>query len=93
MTTSRYDQIMRTFSKRLKKARQDAGFRSAQSFAGVLGLEPHSYRKYERGSAEPNFETLLRICELLNVEANFLLPRPSEGRSSSFGRDGSARAA
>lgn len=76
MTTSRYDQIMRTFAKRLKQAREAAGYASAQKLAARLGLDPHAYRKYERGDAEPNFETLLRICETLNVETNYLLPLP-----------------
>ena len=65
---------MKTFGKRLKAARASAGFKSAQKFAHSMGLEPHSYRKYERGQAEPNFETLMRICELLKVETSYLLP-------------------
>lgn len=74
MTTSRYDQIMRTFAKRLKRAREQAGYASAQRLASTLGIEPHAYRKYERGEAEPNFETLVRICETLRIETSFLLP-------------------
>ena len=74
MTTSRHDQIMKTFAKRLKAARERAGFKSAQRFAGQLGMEPHSYRKYERGTAEPNFERLVQICEVLEIETSYLLP-------------------
>ena len=74
MTTSRYDQIMKTFGRRLRKARVGGGYRSAQSFSAVLGIEPHTYRKYERGQSEPNFEIFVRICELLQVDANTLLP-------------------
>lgn len=74
METGRYKQIMKTFGTRLKQARELAGYRSAQQFAGVLGLEPHTYRKYERGAAEPNYDTLTRICELLEVTPNHLLP-------------------
>lgn len=66
---------MKTFSARLRAAREAAGFDSAQQFAAVLGLEPHTYRKYERGHSEPNFEVLMRICDLLNVDASYLLPR------------------
>lgn len=72
--TSRYKAIMKTFAERLRKAREDNGFKSAQQFAGVLGLEPHAYRKYERGHSEPNFEVLVRICEVLKVTPNYLLP-------------------
>lgn len=78
MTTSRYTQIMRTFSRRLKLARTNAGYKSAQRFAAALGMEPHSYRKYERGTAEPNFETLLRICDLLKISTSELLPTDAD---------------
>ena len=74
MMTSRHKQIMRTFAKRLKEARELAGYKSAASFAAALALEPHTYRKYERGDAEPNLETLTRMCHLLRVTPNHLLP-------------------
>lgn len=67
---------MQTFASRLKDAREKAGFTSAQSFANVLGQEPHTYRHWERGETEPDFENLTRICELLNVSPNDLLPAP-----------------
>ncbi len=70
---------MRTFGDRLKEARQAAGYRSAQQFAGVLGVEPHTYRKYERGAAEPNYDTLTRICEILAITPNHLLPLAAAG--------------
>ena len=78
MTTSRYDKIMKTFGKRLRSAREQAGYRSAESFAHALHIEPHTYRKYERGAAEPNFETLVRIKELLNISADYLLPTAND---------------
>jgi transcriptional regulator with XRE-family HTH domain len=74
MTTSRYQQIMKTFAKRLRKTREAKGYQSAQAFAQALGVEPHGYRKYERGQSEPNFEMLLRICELLETHPTALLP-------------------
>ena len=80
MSKGLHKQIMKTFSARLRSAREEAGFKSAQQFAGVLGLEPHAYRKYERGQSEPNFETLTRICEILNITPNHLLPLAAAGR-------------
>jgi transcriptional regulator with XRE-family HTH domain len=79
--STRHKAIMKTFAQRLKSAREEAGFESAQGFAGVLGLEPHTYRKYERAQSEPTLETLVRICELLNVDANYLLPATSRKQS------------
>ncbi len=55
-------------------ARLRAGYKSAQQFANKMGIEPHTYRKYERGDAEPNFETLTRICADLQITPNDLLP-------------------
>jgi transcriptional regulator with XRE-family HTH domain len=89
MSTARYTQIMRTFGRQLRKARKAAGYNSAQQFAGVLGKEPHTYRHYERGEAEPDFTTLLRICELLKITTDYLLPvtfaegNPEKSSSSS----------
>ncbi len=74
MIKSRHKQIMRIFSQRLKDARVNARYESAAKFAAVLGMEPHTYRKYERGHSEPNLETLTRICELLEITPNHLLP-------------------
>lgn len=83
---------MRTFAQRLKKARKAAGYASAQSFAGVLGLEPHAYRKYERGQSEPTLETLVRVCELLDIDANYLLPA-AQRKSWSGGNTTTSKAA
>lgn len=95
MAQTRYNQIMRTFAARLRTAREAAGYPSAQRFAGVLGIEPHTYRKYERGKSEPNFETLMRICEMLNVEVGYLLPRsiPPGPPRAQRGSDGQKEAA
>lgn len=78
MPVTRHQAILRTFGKRLKSAREKAGYESAQRFAHMLGLEPPTYRKYERGEAEPNFETLTRMCELLKITPNQLLPAAAE---------------
>lgn len=81
ITTSRHEKIMKTFSRRLKQARKDAGWRSAEKFAASMGLEPHTYRKYEAGRSEPNFEILLIICESLKISTAHLLPLEGEGSS------------
>jgi transcriptional regulator with XRE-family HTH domain len=86
MSKGRYKQIMQTFGRRLKQARELAGYKSAQQFAHILGIEPHTYRKYERGASEPNYDTLTRICELLEVTPNHLLPLAASVRK--HGTDG-----
>lgn len=85
--TTRHTGILRLFGKNLKTARKRR-YPSAQQFAHKLGLEPHTYRMYERGKSEPNFETLTRICEELGITPNELLPaasgrqRPSQAASA-----------
>jgi len=74
MSASLNDQIMKTFAKRLRAARKAAGYTSAEQFAHALGAEPHTYRHYERGAAQPNLVTLTRMCQLLKVTPNDLLP-------------------
>lgn len=75
--------IMKMFGQRLRSARETAGFASAAKFAGALGMHEHAYRKYERGEASPPLDTITRICELLDVTPNYLLPIASEGRNRS----------
>lgn len=87
MSKGRYRQIMKAFGTRLRVARERKGYKSAQQFAAVLGIEPHTYRKYERGQSEANYETLTRICELLDITPNDLFPHaaksPREGNMPS----------
>ena len=90
--TSRYRRILRVFGKRLKEARLAANYKSAQQFAYALGIEPATYRFYERGQSQPNFEVLTRICELLSISPNDLLPeadhkRPAPSQSLAVSRD------
>lgn len=95
MTASRYKQIMKTFGTRLRKAREAAGYDSAQKFAGILGKEPHTYRHYERGEAEPDYDTLTTICQLLKVTPGYLLPEAEaagKGKGSSSSSSGQTAA-
>jgi transcriptional regulator with XRE-family HTH domain len=67
------DMVTKAFAKRLKKLRLARDFKTAAEFADHLGVEPPTYRTYERGTAEPNFSTLLRICQQLETTPNDLL--------------------
>ena len=74
MPRTYFEKILSTFGRELRKARVCAGYGSAEQFAKKLAIEPHTYRKYERGETHPNFETLTRICTDLGVTPNDLLP-------------------
>lgn len=73
MPTSFHMLVMKKFAQRLKAARV-AKYRSAEQFAHKMGLNPHAYRKYERGTAEPKLETLVRMCKDLEITPDDLFP-------------------
>lgn len=66
--------VERIFAERLAKARFEAGFVDAEDFAVALGVSGHRYRHWEAARAQPSLEVLTRICQLLKVEPNDLLP-------------------
>lgn len=86
-----HEEVMKSFSERLKDAREAAGYETGKAFADALGVEPHTYRYWERGEAAPNLTTLTRICQLLDVEPNDLLPLARKRRPTS--KEGSSRSA
>lgn len=83
---------MKTFGARLRKARETK-YESAAKFAHALGKEEHTYRHYERGESEPDFETLERICNLLEITPNDLMPGAVSRRATSASGNGYAKSA
>ena len=69
---------MPDFAVHLKSARLKAGYDSAADCARELGVSVHTYRNWERGTAEPrDIGTVMRICKLLKISPNDLLPVPN----------------
>ncbi len=62
------------FGKNLRELRRTYGY-TQRYMAEFLGIAQPSYIRYENGSAEPNFDNLVRIAELFDVSADFLLGR------------------
>jgi len=87
-----HTRIMRIFGQQLKAARIDAGFRTAKEFADALGVEPPTYRYWERGKSLPDLVTVARICKLLQRDANYFLPDALSGTDARRGNDGSRAA-
>ena len=73
MSGSHHMRVMNLFAKKLKAARIDGGYDSAAKFADALGIEPPTYRTYERGEASPPLPILARVCDLLDIFPNDLL--------------------
>lgn len=61
------------FGQRLKVFREKAGYKTAKDFARTLGIPYSTYVPYENKNREPRFDTLKRICQLLNVSSEDLL--------------------
>lgn len=63
-----------TFGERLNQTRKERG-KTAQGMADMLGIGLRSYRAYESGNREPQFENLIRIADFLDVSTDYLLCR------------------
>lgn len=59
--------LRKHIGKHLQKARKDAGFKSARSFAESAGLEPTTYTAYEQGARAFNIEQAWEFAEALGV--------------------------
>jgi len=81
--------VMQTFHRRLKRARLGAGYEFAKDFADALNVEAPTYRQWERGQASPDLVMLTRICKMLDIEPNDLLPL-ARRKKSAGSRNGSA---
>lgn len=66
--------MKKAFSRRLRRARKEAGHKHAADLARVLHIEDHTYRSWERGEHLPDLVTMTRLCKLLRVRPDELLP-------------------
>lgn len=60
------------FKERLRTARTEIGLTQKQVYE-KLNLSPNGYASYEQGRTEPNLATLKKICEILDVSADYLI--------------------
>lgn len=63
---------MSTFSQRLKEVRILKGM-TQKSVAEHLGISENAYQNYEYGKREPKYQTLVKLCRLFNVSADYLI--------------------
>lgn len=67
---NRKNTILLTKIKTLRKEKH----LSQQQFAEILGLEQSAYSKIESGKTHLSLNTFLRICEILGVKPDDILP-------------------
>lgn len=65
---------MKVFSERLKELRQKKGL-TQQEIADLLHVNRVTYTNWEKGNREPNFETIIKIADLLEVSLDWLFGR------------------
>lgn len=61
-----------SFGSRLREARKAKGLRQVE-LSIRCGLSKSVVSNYEVGISYPNIETLYKLCELLEVDPNYLL--------------------
>ena len=60
------------FSERLKGIRKESGMTQKDVYER-LGISPNGYASYEQGRTEPNVETIVQLCKIFEVSADYLL--------------------
>jgi transcriptional regulator with XRE-family HTH domain len=60
------------FNEVLKTLRDDSDL-NQKALANKLNINPSTYRNYENGNREPNFQTLINISNFFNVSTDYLL--------------------
>lgn len=58
--------------KNLKKIREERKL-TQQNVADLLNIQRPTYTRYETGEREPDFETLIKLSEILEVSVDYLL--------------------
>lgn len=62
------------FDKRLKELRQERNISTAD-LAKILGVTPRTIQHYEKGTAKPTFDSLVKLAELFDVSIDYLVGR------------------
>ena len=65
---------MKVFCERLIEQRK-LNKMTQREVADYLNIKQPSYIRYEKGDAEPSFENLVKIADLFDVSADYLLGR------------------
>ena len=60
------------FNERLKTIRLECGKTQKEVYT-ALGLSPNGYASYEQGRTEPCIDTLIKLCKIFEVSADYLL--------------------
>lgn len=65
---------MKVFSERLKELRLKKGLTQTE-LGEKVGVKQSTFTNWENGKREPNFETIIKIADLLEVSLDWLFGR------------------
>lgn len=65
---------MKVFSERLKELRLKKGLTQTE-LGKKVGVKQNTFTNWENGKREPNFETIIKIADLLEVSLDWLFGR------------------
>ena len=60
------------FCERLKVIRKESDMTQKDVYE-KLGISANGYASYEQGRTEPNIDTLIKLCRIFEVSADYLL--------------------
>ena len=72
------------FGTRLRERRKEIGL-TQKELATAVGAKHNSVSDWERGHAMPDPDTIVLICETLNITSSFLLPSKKRIDNESWG--------
>ena len=61
-----------TIPQKLKKARLDAGYTQIQT-SEITGIPQNNICRYEKGERQPDLETLCKLIDFYEIDANWIL--------------------
>jgi transcriptional regulator with XRE-family HTH domain len=65
---------MNVFSQRIKELRLSRNL-SLKEVAKIIGMSLMAYAHYEYGDRQPSIETIVKLCDLYDVSADYLIGR------------------
>ncbi len=82
-----WDEFAKQLGRNLLRLREQRGM-SQERVAHEAGIASYTYQKFEKGESRPGtpmnprLDTLIALCEVLDVTLVDLLPRPMPGKES-----------
>lgn len=79
-------ELSAVFGRRLKEARKRCRL-TQEALAGAISMSIDMVGRLERGTSQPSFETIARLCNTLDVDAAFLFGAENSSRADTLPRE------